>query len=241
MFKTSVAAAISLAAFMLSAQANAAPVTQCGPTICYTYDDAQAAVAEFGQPTFVGDLVRFLPPSFRAQSDDGVAQSNPAISRDTATANFIFDDVYTLSGADIGFIRVVEAGDYEIINGGDISVDLYLQASNNNDFFDLTTATNSFDAVGDSGGLQRWQLDAIIRPLVDQSDILGTPWLSSNSLALNIQNTLTAYTDENGETAWVQKKITLAVSEVPVPAAVWLFGSGLGLLGFLRRRKPGVQ
>ena len=49
------------------------------------------------------------------------------------------------------------------------------------------------------------------------------------------------YTDENGESAWIQKKITVVVSEVPVPAAVWLFGSGLGLLGFMRRRKLGVQ
>lgn len=28
------------------------------------------------------------------------------------------------------------------------------------------------------------------------------------------------------------------VSSVPVPPAVWLFGSGLGLLGFVRRKKP---
>jgi hypothetical protein len=238
MIKTSVATAISLFAFLLSAQtASALSVTQCGPNICYTYDNAQAAVTEFGQPTLVGDSIRFLPPSFRAQSDDGVAQSDPGISRDTATANFIFNDVYTLSGNDIYSITVIEAGDYEIINDGDVTVDLYLQAANNNNGLDLTTATSSLDFVGDSAGLQKWQLDATLRPLTDPSDLLGTPWSESSSLALNIQNTLTAYTDANGETAWVQKKITLVVSEVPVPASVWLFGSGLGLLGWIRRRK----
>ena len=155
MIKTSVATAISLCAFLLSAQTvSAASVTQCGPTICFTYDDAQAAVAEFGQPTFIGDTVRFLPPSFRAQSDDGVADSNPAISRDTATANFIFTDVYTLSGNDIHKISVIEAGDYEIINDGDVSVDLYLLASSNIDAWDLTSTTSSLDYAGDSGGLQ---------------------------------------------------------------------------------------
>jgi hypothetical protein len=223
MIKTSVAAAISLFAFLLSAQTvSAASVTQCGPTICYKYDDAQSAVAEFGQPTFVGDAVRFLPPSFRAQSDDGAGF-------DTATGNFIFDDVYTISGADIGFIFVREAGDYEITNGGSVSVDLQLQISSNVDFFDFATSESSFDASGDSGGLQRWQLDGSLLPEQEFFNL-------ANSMSLNIQNTLQAYTDANGESAWVQKKITLVVSEVPVPAAVWLFGSALAGLGWMRRR-----
>jgi hypothetical protein len=237
MIKTSVAAAISLFAFLLSAQTvSAASVNHCGPTICYTYDDAQAAVALFGLPTFVGDAVRFLPPSFRAQSDAGVAQNTPLASRDTVVANFRFDRVYSGTGKDIGFIRVVEAGDYEIINGDDVGVDLFVQAASNVDAFDVTTAINSFDASGDSGGLQKWQLDAIIKPLVDPSDIWGAGWLDSSDMALNIQNTLTAYTTDTGETAWIQKKITLVVSEVPVPAAVWLFGSALAGLGWMRRR-----
>ena len=233
MFKTSVAAAISLFAFLLSAQANALSVTQCGPTICYKYDDAQAAVAEFGQPTFIGDVVRFLPPSFRAQSDDGAGF-------DTATANFIFDDVYTLSGADIGYIGVTEYGDYEITNGDSVSADLYLQIASNVDGLNFATTTASFDAVGDSGGLQQWNLAAHLNP--DQElNLFGDTWDVANSMSLNIQNTLQAYTNADGETAWIQKKISLTVSEVPVPAAVWMFGSGLGLLGFLRRRKLGVQ
>lgn len=225
------AAAISFSALLVSMQtASAASVTHCGPTICYTYDDAQAATALFGQPDFIGDTVRFLPDDFRAQSDDGAGF-------DTATANFIFDDVYTLSGKDIGSVSVIEAGDYEITNGDSVSADLYLQIASNTDGTDLTTATNSFDASGDSGGLQRWSLAAAINPLQDAGDIWGTPWLESSSFALNIQNTLQAYTDENGESAWIQKKITLTVSEVPVPAAVWFFGSGiLALAGWSRRK-----
>ena len=31
--------------------ATAAQVTQCGPNICYTYDDAQSGVGSFGLPT----------------------------------------------------------------------------------------------------------------------------------------------------------------------------------------------
>jgi hypothetical protein len=230
MIKTSVAAAISLFAFLLSAQTvSASSVTQCGPTICYKYDDAQAAVGEFGQPTLVGDSIRFLPPSFRAQSDDGALT-------DTATANFIFDDVYTKSGNNIYRIRVIEAGDYEITNGDWVSADMYLQIANNNDASEFTTSLSSFDASGDSGGVQKWSLDDEILPLEDPSELWGTPWTVSNSMSLNIQNTLQAYTDANGESAWIQKKITLAVTEVPVPAAVWLFGSALAGLGWMRRR-----
>jgi hypothetical protein len=58
----------------------------------------------------------------------------------------------------------------------------------------------------------------------------------TNSLQLSMQNTLTAIADDPADSAWIQKKLTFTAT-VPVPAAVWLFGSGLGLLGWLRRRQ----
>ena len=45
-------------------------------------------------------------------------------------------------------------------------------------------------------------------------DVLGITWLQDANYALT-----------NGD-----------VAAVPVPAAVWLFGSALGLLGWMRRR-----
>ena len=57
---------------------------------------------------------------------------------------------------------------------------------------------------------------------------------NATRVGITVQNTLTAETTQAGEDAWIQKKITLTAA-VPVPAAVWLFASGLGLLACVRR------
>ncbi|NIQ96189.1 MAG: hypothetical protein GWN87_19790, partial [Desulfuromonadales bacterium] len=112
---------------------------------------AQAALALFGTPTIVGDAVRFLPPSFRAESIDGAGT-------DLVTANFIFDRVYSIGGADIGTIDILEFGDYEITSGDSVEADLLLTASNNNNVLEFTSDSAAFDAAGDSGGLQTWEM-----------------------------------------------------------------------------------
>jgi len=167
--------------------------------------------------------VRFLSSSFRAESNNGEGAV-------TESANFIFDRVYSKNSADIMKIEVVEFGDYTISGGDEVNADVLLIASSNVDLSDFTSGSDSFDAFGDSGsGLPTWTMTASVDP--------ETAFVfAANDLALSLQNTLRAVTDANGETAWIQKKLTLVATTVPVPAAVWLFGSALGLLGWMRRR-----
>ena len=216
--------ALMFAAAFATAPASAAVVTQCGPNICYEYDDAQAATALFGLPTLSGNALVFLPPSFRAQSTDGAGI-------DTATANFIFTDVYSVDGvSEVQNIVVVEFGDYQITNGDRVEADLLLSVVNNTPLgFVPEFGSNqaSFDANGDSSGLQTWQM---------QTNFNATEEFvaSSQSISMTIQNTLAAETTAAGQDAWIQKKISV-VGVVPIPAAVWLFASGLGLLAGMRR------
>jgi hypothetical protein len=50
-------------------------------------------------------------------------------------------------------------------------------------------------------------------------------------------NSASNYSHENS--AWAVRDGDVAASVVPIPAAVWLFGSGLGLLGWMRRKQTG--
>lgn len=221
---------------------HAATVTLVGDTITYEYDDVAnaAALALFGVPTIIGDDVRFLPPNFRADSIDGIGVTT-GTNTDSVSANFIFDRVYTNDGvSEIAEIRVVEFGDYEITNGDAplpksyVEADVLLTVSSNNNLFDFADSGDSFDAEGDSGGKQTWLMQASVMPMDEFF------FDSANDVAVSLQNTLSAFTDANGERAWIQKKLSFVASTqpiVPVPAAVWLFGSALGLLGWVRRRQ----
>lgn len=223
MKKSALLASTALVLSALSGPATAAQITVCGPSICYEYDDAQVGVLKFGMPSLVGDAMQFLPVDFRAESANGAG-----FVVDTAT--FVFNRVYSISGADIISVTASESGDYRIISGGTVDVDLFLQAASNVDAFDFTVDINNFAAAGASGGLQLWSLGAAVSPAAVFTSL-------ANDLALTVQNTLTAFTGNSGELAWIQKKLILEVAVVPVPAAVWLFGSGLALLGFARRRQ----
>jgi len=147
---------------------------------------------------------------------------------DQAQASFVIDSVYALNGMALQYIGITEFGDYEIDGGDGVSAQLDLDLEDNNSL-QVDSVTDLFTATGDSGGLQTWQISAFYNPAMHFD--------SGTDIEVTITDTLEAETSAVGEDAWIQKKITLAApTVVPLPAAASLFLSGLGALGFLRKR-----
>jgi hypothetical protein len=64
-----------------------------------------------------------------------------------------------------------------------------------------------------------------------QTLLFDASWSGLESVRIQIDNA-------NGVNAYASFIDNIVVSQVPVPAAVWLFGSGLAAMGLIRRRRP---
>ena len=126
-------------------------------------------------------------------------------------------------------------------NGVPIDIGNSTNESNETIAFDI----NNFDQVVGSGasggsGALLWgngnvyNLNSLVNNLGD--------WHLQSAFGINDQGRIIGYMNStDGEDYYVESIFLLTpyvnVSAVPAPAAIWLFASGLGVLGFAKRRK----
>lgn len=215
-------------------------------------------VGPFGELTIAGDSIQANNPvNFRADDLD-TGDGSVAVSEGIGTVQITALPGYRFTGVTVG-----EIGDFLLDDPGagtsyvDVDGVLFVKDVNalwNGYLFGQAAATTNMAITGDvtfSGG----------RIIGDASgnrdgnahtwnglggfDLSGGLWSGVKAIDLKLQNTLAAYSDTPGVRAWIEKKgvgtiisMDIDTTPVPVPAAIWLFGSGfLGLVAVSRRRR----
>jgi hypothetical protein len=228
--------AMTIMLTLIVGTASAATVTVSGIDVKFTYDNATL----FGAGMVFNNTIYFQPTKFKAQSTDG----DNGLDAVTSSSLDIIIEVITPTLA-IESFSYLEDGDYKLTGSGasaSVSGDLTIDS-----LTDTYTDTSAFGtgALATTGGtLTDWSASTSLN-LANTSG-----WNTDTMVRATITNILTTETLNEGELAFVEKKFAGSATglttslipspdpivAIPVPASALLFGSALGLLGWLRRK-----
>ncbi len=217
-----------LAAAMLYAQAShAAIITLTGNTVDFIFDDSQPGIADYGVLQVVGDSIVATPNTILAQAADGGSAS---FSVPETTVTVVVHSGYQFSSATVGL-----QGDYTVAGAGaSVSISNTLTVSDTSNAATSVTPVMTDSGFGSANGTYNWTS-------VGTADLSTAMWSGVNSINLSLASILSATTSAQGESALIQEKFTgssvVSIQTVPLPAAVWLMGSGLLALFGLGKRK----
>ncbi len=219
---------------LLTATSNAAAVTLYGADVSFTIKDSDYLSSYFGPANVVGNSIFFQPTDFKAESLNGAGAA-------TLDQTLIIKVQATTVGYDMTSFLLAEQGNYQltgtsssVIASGSLDVVSQtttcgvLTCRDGNNIFN-TTGLDTVGSLTEWGGVTS----------VNLADTIG--WGSDTYVSLSLTNLLTANAPEAGDSAMIQKTfgaVGITINPVPVPAALWLFGSGLiGIAAFAKRKK----
>jgi hypothetical protein len=181
----------------------------------------------YGQPMYFSGNQLFFPTSFVSTATDGSNDSTIGELNMTISA---------AGGYAIQSIAITEYGNYTLTGTGtsDTSASIF----------------STYNVGGQSGTISMSPKDAYNL----DTDGAGTGFFSGsvsldfsgsgiNELSFFLSNDLET-TSESGTTASIEKSlesnqvvVEIITSPIPIPGALWLFGSAIGAIGVFRRRK----
>ncbi len=214
--------------------AHAAIIHLSGATVDFFYDDSQPGMAVYGTLSAVGDSIFATPTGFLASATNGASDSINPIGTVTVVAR---------SGYRFDSVLVAQQGDYSLSDpGSSVGVTASLTVSDNTSPVPLapiqSNLTSSSDFTLADGALHEWQSSVT-------TDLSMASWQGVTSIDLTLDSLLSATASASGAAA-IQAKfvggglVTINTTPVPLPASLWLFATGLALLGRCLKTNAGA-